>query len=104
VLATIITKREQFHSNVIGQSVTMERGEVRDRLAALSRYFAAHGVTDPAAASHQAVIALGNSVRQQALVMGFSDTFAVIGVVLGLAAVAILLTRKSRPGGAAVAH
>jgi DHA2 family multidrug resistance protein len=50
------------------------------------------------------VIALGNSVRQQALVMGFSDTFAVIGVVLGLAAVAILLTRKSRPGGAAVAH
>jgi len=29
VLATIITKREQFHSNIIGQSVTLGREEVR---------------------------------------------------------------------------
>ncbi len=28
-LATIITKREQFHSNIIGQSVTLSRDEVR---------------------------------------------------------------------------
>jgi MFS transporter, DHA2 family, multidrug resistance protein len=32
----------------------------------------------------------------QALVMGFSDTFAVIGIVLVLAALAVALTRKVR--------
>src|ERR1700754_2990238 len=33
VLATVITKREQFHSNIIGQSVTLAREEVRARIA-----------------------------------------------------------------------
>ena len=33
VLATVITKREQFHSNIIGQSVTLGREEVRNRIA-----------------------------------------------------------------------
>ncbi len=33
--------------------------------------------------------------------MGFSDTFAVIGVVLVLAALAVALTRKAKAGGGA---
>ena len=94
VLATIVTKREQFHSNIIGQSVDLGREEVRQRIAQLTDYFMAHGVTDPAGARQQAIIALGNTVKRQALVLGFSDTFAVIGVVLILAAIAIFLTRK----------
>jgi DHA2 family multidrug resistance protein len=31
-LATVLTKREQFHSNIIGQSVTLYRDEVRQRI------------------------------------------------------------------------
>jgi DHA2 family multidrug resistance protein len=96
ILATIVTKREQFHSNIIGQSVDLGREEVRSRLAQMTDYFLAHGVTDPAAAHHQAIIALGNTVKRQALVLGFSDTFAVLGVVLVLAGIAILLTGKSK--------
>ena len=42
-LATVLTKREQFHSNVIGQSVTLYREEVRQRIAGLTNYFLAHG-------------------------------------------------------------
>jgi MFS transporter, DHA2 family, multidrug resistance protein len=42
--------------------------------------------------------------RKRPLIMGFSDTFAVIGVVLAVAAVAILFTRKVQAGGAAAAH
>ena len=101
VLATIITKREQFHSNIIGQSVTLGREEVRNRIAQITDYFMGHGVPDPAAAHQQAIIALGKAVKRQALVMGFSDTFAVIGAVLVLAAIAVALTRKvkaSSPG------
>jgi DHA2 family multidrug resistance protein len=100
VLATVITKREQFHSNIIGQSVTLGREEVRNRIAQLTDFFMAHGVPDPAAAHQQAIIALGNSVKRQALVMGFSDTFAVIAGVLVLAAIAVMLTKRTKAGGA----
>jgi DHA2 family multidrug resistance protein len=104
VLATVITKREQFHSNIIGQSVTLGREEVRDRIARSTDYFMAHGVSDPAAAHQQAIVALGNAVKHQALVMGFSDTFAVIALVLAIAAVAVAFTRKAGAVGGAAAH
>ena len=103
-LGTIITKREQFHSNIIGQAVTTSREEVRQRIAQMTDYFMAHGMSDHAAAQQQAVIALGKTVKRQALVMGFSDTFAVIGVMLAIAAVLLLFAKKGKPGGSAAAH
>ena len=103
-LGTVLTKREQFHSNIIGQSVTASRDEVSERLNQLTGYFMAHGVSDHAKAASQAVVALGRVVKRQALIMAFSDTFAVIGVVLAIAALALLLTKKSDAGGSAGAH
>ena len=99
-LQTIITKREQFHSNVIGQSVTIYREEVRQRIDQMTNYFVSHGADRPFA-QHQAIVELGGIVRRQALVMGFGDTFAVIGVMLAIAAVSLLFARKIRPGAAA---
>jgi DHA2 family multidrug resistance protein len=104
VLATIVTKREQFHSNIIGQAVDLGREEVRARIAQTTDYFTAHGMTDPAGAHQQAVLALGNAVKRQALVMGFSDTFAVIGIVLVLAGIAILMTGKPKGVAAGGGH
>ena len=101
LLATIVTKREQFHSNIIGQSVHLGREEVRARIEQMTNFFLAHGVSDPATAHQQAIIALGNTVKRQALVMGFSDAFAVVGVVLVLSGIAILLTGKPKGGAAA---
>ncbi len=104
-LETIITKREQFHSNIIGQSVTLYRDEVRQRISEMTGYFMSHGISDPAAAQRQATVALGNIIKRQALVMGFSDTFAVIGVMLAIAAVLVLFSRKGLVGaGAPGAH
>ncbi len=99
-LQTIITKREQYHSNILGQSVTVYREEVRQRLTDLTNYFLSHGA-DKANAQHEAVVALGKAVRRQALVMGFADTFAVIGVMLAIAAVTLLFARKAQPSAAA---
>ena len=99
-LGTVLTKREQFHSNIIGQSVTLSREEVRDRLTQMTNYFLAHGVSDQALATQKAIVALGNIVKRQALIMGFSDTFAVIGVLLAIAAVAVLFASKAQGGGA----
>jgi MFS transporter, DHA2 family, multidrug resistance protein len=104
VLATVITKREQFHSNIIGQSVTLSREEVRNRISQMTDFFMAHGVPDPAAAHQQAIVALGNTVKRQALVMGFSDTFAVIAAVLVFAAIAVAFTRKVKAAGGGAAH
>lgn len=103
-LGTILTKREQFHSNIIGQSVTLYREEVRQRIDDLTHYFMAHGVADPSAAQHKAIVAIGATVHRQALIMGFSDTFAVIGTTLAIAAIAILFARKVMAGGGANAH
>lgn len=103
-LGTIITKREQFHSNIIGQSVTPFREEVRARIDQMTNYFLAHGVSDVATAKSQAIVALGKTVKRQALVLGFSDTFAVIGIMLAIAAVAVLFARKGQSGGSAAAH
>jgi MFS transporter, DHA2 family, multidrug resistance protein len=103
-LATILTKREQFHSNIIGQSVTLYRDEVRQRITDLTNYFISHGVADPAAAKHQAIVAIGNAVKRQALIMGFSDTFAVIGVILAIATLALLFARKAKSGAGGGAH
>ncbi len=96
VLATVITKREQFHSNIIGRvGHARPRGSAHPARADDGLF---HGscVPDPAAAHQQAVIALGNSVKHQALVMGFSDTFAVIAAVLVFAAVAVMLTAQGQ--------
>ena len=103
-LGTVLTKREQFHSNIIGQSVTLSRDEVRERLAQVTNYFLSHGVSDHALAAQKATVALGSIIKRQALIMGFSDTFAVIGVLLATAAVAVLFARKPAPGGGAGAH
>ncbi len=103
-LATILTKREQFHSNIIGQSVTLYRDEVRQRISDLTNYFLSHGIADPATAKHQAIVAIGNVVKRQALIQGFSDTFAVIGVILAMAAIALLLARKPKASAGVGAH
>jgi DHA2 family multidrug resistance protein len=103
-LGTVLTKREQYHSNIIGQSVTLARDEVRQRLDQMTGYFLSHGVSDRAVASQEAVVSLGRVVKRQALIMGFSDTFAVIGVLLSVAAVALLFAKKPVGAGGAGAH
>lgn len=97
VLATVITRREQFHSNVIGQSVTPYGDTVEQFLSNLQRDILAHGTTDAGMARHQAEILLGKLVAQQSLIMAFSDTFLILGLILLLAAAAVMLTRRRSP-------
>ena len=103
MLQTIITKREQFHSAIIGPSVSLSRPEVRERLDQATAYFLSRGA-DPAYARHQAIVQLGGVVRRQSLCMGFGDTFAVIGVALALAALLVLFTRRGAGPVPAEAH
>lgn len=99
LLGTILTKREQYHSNVVGQSVTLFREEARARIAQMTNYFIAHGVPDPVIAKHQAIIAIGNIVKGQSLVMAFGDTFAILGAVLVISAACVFVMRKGVGSG-----
>lgn len=101
MLATLVTKRDKFHSNVIASPVNLFRNSVRERLAELTSYFLAHGVSDPAAAQQKAIVALGNIVRKQALIMGYADTFAALALLLALTAATLLFTRRAGANGAA---
>jgi DHA2 family multidrug resistance protein len=48
---------------------------------------------------HSAMIAVGNAIRAQATIMGYSDSFGLLGVILLLAAVAVTLLRKGAASG-----
>jgi len=94
LLQTLLTKREQYHSNMLMQSVSMLEQATRTRIDQLTQYFINHGVVDRAEASHRAVIAIGHIVQKQAFILAFSDTFYLLGAALIVALMAALLLRK----------
>lgn len=93
-LQTFATTREQYHSNVITGAVSLFHNATRNRLQELQAYFVAHGVADSATAHHEAVIAVGRIIRQQATIMGYSDAFYLMGAALLIAIVATACLKK----------
>ena len=81
--------REQFHSAVITPQVSLLQPATRDRLADLQHYFLAH------------VIAIGQTLRAQATIMGYADSFALIGVMMLTAILAVSILQKGAEAGAA---
>jgi DHA2 family multidrug resistance protein len=94
VLQTLLTKREQYHSNVLSQSVSLFEQATRTRIEQLTQYFLNHGVADHAAATHRAIVAIGQVVQKQAFILAFSDTFYLLGATLIVALIATLLLKK----------
>jgi DHA2 family multidrug resistance protein len=97
---TFFTKREQFHSFVINAHVSALDPATQARLASLQQYFMAHGVADPASAMHRAIVAVGETIRAQATLMGYADSFGLLGVVLLGALVAVAMLKKGAAAGA----
>lgn len=93
-LQTFLSKREQFHSNILTNSVSVFEEATRNRVARMTAYFMNHGVSDQALAAHKAVVAIALKLRKQANIMAFSDTFFLLGVALVVALLATLLLKK----------
>jgi DHA2 family multidrug resistance protein len=104
VLQTFLTKREQFHSNVLSVQVSLLDAATRLRLDGLTHTIMQHGVADPAFARHEAMVAVGHVIRRQANMLAFSDTIIFQSALLGLAMVAVMLFRKAKAGSAGEAH
>jgi DHA2 family multidrug resistance protein len=99
-LETFVTKREQFHSNVISSQVSLLDAATRDRIAALQSYFLSTGVSDPVTAWHEAVVAIGRTVQAQSYLLAYSDAFFLMGGALLLAFATAFAMRKTSGGGA----
>jgi DHA2 family multidrug resistance protein len=93
LLQTLLTKREQFHSDVLSSQVTLLATATRQRLDHLADYFLAHGASDRNLANSEAAVAIGRVIRHQAFMLGFSDVIIIQSAVLGLGLAAVLFLR-----------
>ena len=80
-LQTFFTKREQFHSFIIGAHVSLLEPATRNRLAELQQHFMAQGPARARAAAlaQRALSPVATRVRAQATIMGYADCFAMLG-------------------------
>ncbi len=103
VLATLVTRREQFHSNRLGEAISLYNPETQQRIEQLTQFFVSRGA-DLSTAQQQAIASLGNIVRREAYVMAFNDCFYFIAWALLLSGIAILFFKKVKASGGAAAH
>src|ERR1700693_1611422 len=104
LLQTILIKREQFHSYVNTENLSILGEATRQRLQGLTEYFMAHGVADPALAHHKAVVAVGRAIRHQAFLQGYSDIVIVQSLALAVALIMVLFLKKPSPGPVVDSH
>ena len=102
-IETFLTEREQYHSFVINGHVSLLQPATQARLASMQQYFLSRGVADPAEATHQAVVAIGTSIRAQATIMGYADCFGLLAICLLCGAALVPLLKKGG-GSAGGAH
>jgi DHA2 family multidrug resistance protein len=104
LLQTLLTKREQYHSNVLMQSVSMLEQATQARIEKLTQYFMSHGVIDRIDAARRAYVAIGKIVQKQAFILAFSDMFFLLGAALIVALAASMMLKKPGHLDAGGAH
>ncbi len=104
LLQTLLTKREQYHSNVLMQSVSMLEPATQARVEKLTQYFISHGVIDRIDAARRAFVAIGKIVQKQAFILAFSDLFLLLGAALIVALAASMMLKKPGQLDAGGAH
>ena len=103
-LATLVTRREQFHSNQLGDSVSLYNPETQARLNQMTQYFVSRG-SDLSVAQDRAIAAISNIVRREAYVMAFNDCFYFVGIALLLSGIAVIFFKKVKSaGGGGMVH
>ncbi len=102
-LSTLLTRREQLHSERVGEAVSLYNPATQQRINQLTQFFTSQGV-DPTTAHNEAIKRIGGIVRTESYVMAYNDCFYFIGMALLVCAVALLFCKKAKAGGAAAAH
>ena len=103
ILSTVVTRREQFHDERIGESVTAYSLAAQGRLQAIQASFEARGF-DPTTAMRQAYGVVKRTMRREANIMAFNDAFLIVGISLLLGAMIVWFCKKPASGASAAAH
>jgi MFS transporter, DHA2 family, multidrug resistance protein len=96
-LSTLVTRREQFHSVRIGETVTLLTPQVLARISSLKSMLMGKGL-DPTTAHSIALTILNGEVRTQSFIMAYSESFLVVGVILLGSCGALLFLPKPAKG------
>ena len=100
ILAILLTQREQFHSNRLGEGVLLFNPATQQRVDELTQLFVSQGL-DFATAQAQAFRSIASIVSRESYVMAFNDCFHFIGFALLLSGVAVLFFKKVNPNAGA---
>jgi len=99
-LSTLVTRREQFHSVRIGETVTLLTPQVLARLSSLKSMLMGKGL-DPTTAHGTALTILNGEVQTQSFIMAYSESFLVVGVILlGSCGALLFLPKPAKAQGA----
>jgi len=92
-LATLLTQREKFHSNRLGDAISLYNPETQQRVDTLTQLFVSKGA-DFNTEQSQAFQAIASTVSRESYVMAFNDCFYFVGFALLLSGVAVLFFKK----------
>ena len=99
MVETMITRREQFHQDVLSAHVTRARQAYRRVTYGLSADLFHRGLTQPEAAA-QTTLRIYNSVIAQATVLSYIDVAWLIGVMCLLTIPLVLMLKPNNPKAA----
>jgi DHA2 family multidrug resistance protein len=102
-ISTLLTKREQFHSNILGESVSLYSPQTQQRLEQLTQLFVSKGA-DLETARERAIAAIDQTVRTQSYLLAYEDCFYAIAIAFMLSGIAILFFKKVRATAATPVH
>ena len=102
-LSTLLSIRERFHSERIGESVTVYSVGMQERMRQSAAYFFSQG-SGSYLGNMRAIGAVGGVVRRQSFLLAYSDCFLVLGCVLLASAAALFFMKKTNVSGPAGGH
>ena len=100
LLSTLVTRREQFHSVRIGETVTLLTPQVIARISSLKSMLMGKGL-DPTTAHGTALTILNGEVQTQSFIMAYSESFLVVGMIMFGSCGALLFLPKPAKGRSA---
>jgi MFS transporter, DHA2 family, multidrug resistance protein len=104
ILATLLTQREKFHSNRLGDAVSLYNLATQERVDQLTQRFVKQGA-DFNTAQTRAFKSIASTITRESYVMAFNDCFYFIGFALLLSGIAILFFKSVNPSeGAGGGH
>jgi len=102
-LSTLLSVRERFHSERIGEAVTAYSGAVQERMQQSAAYFRSQG-SDSYSANTRAIGAIDGVIRRQAFFLSYGDCFLTLGCVLLASAIALFFMKRARISGSVAGH